>query len=76
MNRSFLMCVLAVSIAAPTAINATTLHPVTAVGQSVRPDDANLATDAFTGHSRSRKPGKSKKYKKKMNKQMKKRRHH
>jgi len=75
MNRSFLMCVLAASIAAPTAINATNLHPTTHVGQALLPDEAT-STDVFTGHSRSRKPGKSKKHKKKMNKQMKKRRHH
>jgi len=76
MNHSLLVCLLAASIAAPTASYAATSlydkhmnHPQASM---FKISEESLAFN----QSASAKPGKSKKYKKKMNKQMKKRKRH
>jgi hypothetical protein len=75
MNHSLLVLLLAASVAAPTISDAA------ASGDADRPNYPQTMSPGIAGAqdaawSASVKPGKSKKYKKKMNKQMKKRKRH
>lgn len=71
MNRSLLICALAALIATPSISFATELtnHQQARIA-------AVPAEQVMSNHNASVKPGKSKKYKKKMSKQMKKRKRH
>jgi hypothetical protein len=75
MKHTLLVCLLAASIAAPSASYATTSEDE----QMNRPEVSIIKISEeplASNQSASVKPGKSKKYKKKMNKQMKKRKRH
>ena len=73
MNRSLFACLLATTIAVPAAF-ATTSQPAAHLDRPMRTDGYSLMESA-SGTSLSMKPG-ARKHKKKMSKQMKKRKRH
>ena len=75
MTNPFFSCLLAATIVVQSAAPETPL-PLNEQSNHVRLITESGATVALTANPGRRKPGKTRKYKKKMSKQMKKRKHH